>query len=272
MSGLIAIVGRPNVGKSALFNRIVKKRIAIVHDQPGVTRDRVSVEAEWRGKPFTLVDTGGIGLLRREKSNDVIVKAAVEQVEMAIEAANVIIIVVNVQEGIVPLDREVAARLRASGKPVLVAVNKVDTHRLEGHTPTEFAQPLFEKIFPVTAIHGDGIETLMDAATAFLPVEPEKSDEAQTANDESPEEEGEDGEKAPWKPEGPLKIAIVGRPNVGKSSIINALTRSERVIVSPIPGTTRDAIDVPFEVETEGVRSKYILIDTAGMRKTRRGG
>ncbi len=270
MSGLIAIVGRPNVGKSALFNRIVKKRIAIVHDQPGVTRDRVSVEAEWRGQPFTLVDTGGIGLLRREKSNDVIVKAAVEQVEMAIEAANVIIIVVNVQEGIVPLDREVAARLRTSGKPILVAVNKVDTHRLEGQAH-EFSQLGFEKIFPVTAIHGDGIEALMDAATAFLPAaETEVNDEARMTNEESVDEEGEDGEKTARKPDGPLKIAIVGRPNVGKSSIINALTQSERVIVSPIPGTTRDAIDVPFEVETEGVRSKYILIDTAGMRKTRR--
>ena len=126
MSGLIAIVGRPNVGKSALFNRIVKKRIAIVHDQPGVTRDRVSVEAEWQGRPYTLVDTGGIGLLRGEKSGDVIIRAAVEQVEIAIEAANVIILVVNVQEGVVPLDREVAQRLRLSGKPILVAVNKVD--------------------------------------------------------------------------------------------------------------------------------------------------
>ena len=131
MSGLIAIVGRPNVGKSALFNRIVKKRIAIVHDQPGVTRDRVSVEAEWHGRPYTLVDTGGIGLLRREKSDDVIVKAAVEQVEIAIESANVIILVVNVQEGVVPLDMEVAQRLRKSGKPVLVAVNKVDTAAAE---------------------------------------------------------------------------------------------------------------------------------------------
>ena len=273
MSGLIAIVGRPNVGKSALFNRIVKKRIAIVHDQPGVTRDRVSVEAEWRGQPFTLVDTGGIGLLRREKSNDVIIKAAVEQVEMAIESANAIILVVNVQEGIVPLDREVASRLRGSGKPVLVAVNKVDTHRLEGQA-TEFAQLGFQKIFPVTAIHGDGIDVLMDAATAFLPAAPETA-----ANEEAPVdaeveiepgEEGEERKKHARRPSGPLKIAIVGRPNVGKSSIINALTQSERVIVSPIPGTTRDAIDVPFEVETEGVRSKYILIDTAGMRKSRR--
>src|SRR5678816_4912899 len=126
MGGLIAIVGRPNVGKSALFNRIVGRRIAIVHNEPGVTRDRVSAEAEFRGRPYTLVDTGGIGLLRREKSTDVIVKATVEQVDLAIEAAQVIILVVNVQEGVVPLDREVAARLRTCGKPVLVAVNKVD--------------------------------------------------------------------------------------------------------------------------------------------------
>ena len=170
MSGLIAIVGRPNVGKSALFNRIVKKRIAIVHDQPGVTRDRVSVEAEWHGRPYTLVDTGGIGLLRGEKSDDVIIKAAVEQVEIAIESANVIILVVNVQEGVVPLDNEVAQRLRKSGKPVLVAVNKVDTARAEKGMD-EFARLGFEKIFPVSAIHGEGIENLMNAAAAFLPVQ-----------------------------------------------------------------------------------------------------
>src|SRR6267142_787301 len=118
---LIAIVGRPNVGKSALFNRIVGRRIAIVHDQPGVTRDRVTAEAEWRGCPFTLVDTGGIGLLRGEKADDVITKAAFDQVQLAIDSANVIVLVVNVQEGMVPLDREVAQRLRQSGKPVLVA-------------------------------------------------------------------------------------------------------------------------------------------------------
>src|SRR5271170_5603772 len=167
MSGLIAIVGRPNVGKSALFNRIVKKRIAIVHDQPGVTRDRVTVEAEWNGKSFSLVDTGGIGLLRREKSDDVIVTSALEQVEIAIEAASAIIFVVNVQEGIVPLDREVAGKLRRSGKPVLLAVNKVDTSRAEKGVD-EFTALGFEKIFPVSAIHGEGIEPLMDAAGAFL--------------------------------------------------------------------------------------------------------
>ena len=165
---LIAIVGRPNVGKSALFNRIVGRRIAIVHDQPGVTRDRISAEAEWHGRAFTLVDTGGIGLLRREKAGDVIIKAAMEQVDLAVESANVIILVVNVQEGIVPLDREVAQKLRRSGKPILVAVNKVDTHRAEA-SADEFAQLGFDKIFPVSAIHGEGIVNLMDTAMALLP-------------------------------------------------------------------------------------------------------
>jgi GTPase len=267
MSGIIAIVGRPNVGKSALFNRIVGRRIAIVHDQPGVTRDRVTAEAEWQGRPYTLVDTGGIGLLRKEKSADVIVKAAVEQVDLAIEAAHVIILVVNVQEGIVPLDREVAQRLRKGGKTVLVAVNKVDTAKVEPQA-TEFVQLGFEKLYPVTAIHGEGIDALTTEAVRLLPADvPEAIETTETAEVAA----GLEGENfPPRKPCGPLKLAIVGRPNVGKSSIINALTKSERVIVSPIPGTTRDAVDVPFEVETAGVRQKYILIDTAGMRKTRR--
>jgi GTP-binding protein len=257
---LIAIVGRPNVGKSALFNRIIKKRIAIVHDQPGVTRDRVTAEAEWGGKSFTLVDTGGIGLLRREKSDDIIIKAALEQVEMAIEAASTIILVVNVQEGVVPLDREVAQHLHKSGKPILVAVNKVDTERAEKGAD-EFAALGFDKIFPVSAIHGEGIQNLMNEAVALLP---QQSSELTVQDSEL-----ENPEHGTLNPE-PLKLAIVGRPNVGKSSIINALTQSKRVIVSPIPGTTRDAIDVPFEVEADGIRQKYILIDTAGMRKTRR--
>src|SRR5258707_367428 len=169
MGGIIAIVGRPNVGKSALFNRIVGRRIAIVHDEPGVTRDRVSAEAEWRGRPFTLVDTGGIGLLRREKAHDVIARAGLAQVELAIEAADVVILVVNVQEGVVPLDREAAARLRASGKPVIVAVNKVDTSRAETNA-LEFAALGFDKVLPVSAIHGEGIESLVEAALALLPV------------------------------------------------------------------------------------------------------
>jgi GTP-binding protein len=271
VSSLIAIVGRPNVGKSALFNRIVGRRIAIVHDQPGVTRDRVSAEAEWRGVPFTLVDTGGIGLLHREKADDVIVKAAIDQVNIAIEAAHVIVLVVNVQEGIVPLDREVSSHLRRSGKPVLVAVNKVDDYRAEANVQ-EFAQLGFEKLFPVSAIHGEGIQPLLDGATALLPAFSEES----VVSGQSSIEPGEDqvatseaADKGRLTRDQPLKLAVVGRPNVGKSSIINTLTQSERVIVSPIPGTTRDAVDVPFEVETEGRRQKYVLIDTAGMRKTR---
>ncbi len=168
MSGLIAIVGRPNVGKSALFNRIAGRRIAIVHNQPGVTRDRVSAEAEWQGRPFTLVDTGGIGLLRGEKAPNLIAQAAIEQVQIALDAANVIILVVNVQEGVVPLDREVAERLRLSGKPVLVAANKVDTSSAEGQAD-EFAELGFDRIFPVSAIHDRGISALMQTAVALLP-------------------------------------------------------------------------------------------------------
>ena len=252
MGALIAIVGRPNVGKSALFNRIVGRRIAIVHDQPGVTRDRITVEAEWLGVPFTLVDTGGIGLMRGEKSEDLIIKAAIDQVELAIEAADVIILVVNVQEGLSALDQEVAARLRRSGKTILVAVNKVDNNKVE-NAAVEFSQLGFPQLFPVSAIHGMGIDDLMEAALKALPEEFRKVAEVT---------EGE-------KKEG-FKLAILGRPNVGKSSIINALTKSERVIVSPIPGTTRDSVDVPFTVNTDGVKEQYILIDTAGVRQERR--
>lgn len=260
MSGIVAIVGRPNVGKSALFNRIAGRRIAIVHDQPGVTRDRVSAEVEWHGQPFSLVDTGGIGLRKREKSQDVITEAAFQQVELAMESADVILLVVNVQEGIVPLDREVAQRLRAYGRPVLIAVNKVDNRKAEAGL-TDFADLGYDKMFPVTAIHGDGIGTLMEATVALLP----KAD----PQPEVPDQPDADSEIADVQSD-ELKLTIVGRPNVGKSSIINALTQSDRVIVSDIPGTTRDSVDVPFEVETEGVRQKYVLIDTAGMRKKRR--
>lgn len=249
-----------------MFNRIAGRRIAIVHDMPGVTRDRISAEVEWQGRPYTLVDTGGIGLLRREKSEDVIVSAAVEQVNIAIESANVIIFVVNVQDGIVPLDQEVAMRLRKCGKPVILAVNKVDTSKADSGL-AEFARLGFENPLPVSAIHGGGVTELMNAAMAHLP-KFERSPVVVTG--ESGGEEGGESASSTPRPAGPLKLAIVGRPNVGKSSIINALTKSERVIVSAIPGTTRDAVDVPFEVETEGVRQQYILIDTAGMRKSRR--
>jgi GTP-binding protein len=233
-----------------------------------VTRDRVSAEAEWHGRPFTLVDTGGIGLLRREKASDVIAQAALVQVELAIEAASVIIFVVDAQEGVMPLDREAAARLRRSGKPVVIAANKVDTTQAEPKA-LEFAELGFEKIFPVSAIHGEGIEPLMDGAAALLTVVSSPLSLASSSHStHGGPQTTDDGLLTTDK--SPLKLAIVGRPNVGKSSIINALTQSERVIVSPIPGTTRDAVDVPFTVETEGVRQSYVLIDTAGMRKTRR--
>ncbi|MFM7100154.1 MAG: ribosome biogenesis GTPase Der, partial [Verrucomicrobiota bacterium] len=251
MSGVIAIVGRPNVGKSALFNRLAGRRIAIVHDQPGVTRDRVTAEVEAGGQAFTLIDTGGIGLVRGEKAPDAITAAALEQVQLALDAAQVIILVVNVQEGIVPLDAEVAARLRSTRKPVLVAVNKVDHDRAAAGV-AEFSRLGFPDLFPVTAIHGLGIEALLTTALRHLPP-PEPAPAA-------------GGDPGP----APVGLAIVGRPNVGKSSLINALTGSTRVIVSPVPGTTRDSVDVPFEVDTEAGRQRYVLIDTAGVRKARR--
>ena len=279
MSGLIAIVGRPNVGKSALFNRIARRRIAIVHDMPGVTRDRVMAEVEWHGQPFTLVDTGGIGLLRREKAADVIQAAALEQVDLAIDAADVILMVVNVQEGLVPLDAEVASKLRVTRKPVLVVVNKVDNDRATAGV-AEFSALGFNRYFPVTAIHGYGIEALMDAAVKFLPEPTQEAtpipvvDLAETGEAVADELDADGNPKIPrnrmQNPNYAIRLAIVGRPNVGKSSLINALIGSQRVIVSPIPGTTRDAVDVPFEVDTEGVRQKYVLIDTAGVRKARR--
>jgi len=268
MSGLIAIVGRPNVGKSALFNRIAGRRIAIVHDRPGVTRDRVSAEAEWHGRPFTLVDTGGIGLLRREKATDEIQQAALDQVQIAIESAQVIILVVDVHEGVVPLDREVAGRLRRCGKPVVVAANKADNSNGEAGA-ADFAGLGFDEIFPVSAIHDRGIEALMKTAVDLLPPtgplagSPLSVAEVRRADATDSQQLATDQ---------PLKLAIVGRPNVGKSSLINALTQSERVIVSPIPGTTRDSVDVPFAVETDGLPQQYVLIDTAGIRKKRRIG
>ncbi|MEK9861580.1 MAG: ribosome biogenesis GTPase Der [Verrucomicrobiota bacterium] len=253
MSQVIAIVGRPNVGKSALFNRIVRKRIAIVHDEPGVTRDRMLIEAEWQGRPFTLVDTGGIGLRQGEKSQDVITTAAMDQVSLALESASVLLFVVNVQEGILPLDQEVASRLHASGKTILLVANKADHAGYDSE-----AEPLnalgFERIFPVSAIHGRGIDSLMKAAMAALPASLDPA-EAETSDAQA---------------DAGLKLAIVGRPNVGKSSIINAFAQSERVIVSPIAGTTRDSVDVPIEIENEGQRHAYVLIDTAGIRKKRR--
>ena len=250
MPGVVAIVGRPNVGKSALFNCIARKRIAIVHDRPGVTRDRLSAEVEWLGHPFMLVDTGGIGLLKGERGGDNFAREIVTQVKVALDDVDVILFVVSVQEGVLPMDLEVAGMLREAGRPVIVMVNKVDIAAHEQGID-EFSELGFEHVFPVSALHARGIDIPVGQAVGWLPERLAK-----------PEEQAAD--------ESPLNIAIVGRPNVGKSSIINALTRSQRVIVTEISGTTRDAIDVPFEVETDGVRQCYNLIDTAGIRKRRR--
>lgn len=253
MRPVIAIVGRPNVGKSALFNRIAGRRIAIVHDEPGVTRDRITAEVEWRGIPFTIIDTGGIGLLPGEKTDDEILKAAIEQVNLAIESSSLIFLVVDAKDGLTPLDLEIGKLLHQKGKTVFVVVNKVDNPK-EQLNILDFSRLGFEQIFPVSAVHGSGVDNLLKAAVKHFPEIPKKEDEEEELAEKEPQ---------------PVKLAIVGKPNVGKSSIINALTKSSRVIVSPVPGTTRDSVDVPFEIETDGQRQKYILIDTAGIRKKR---
>lgn len=263
MPSVVTIVGKPNVGKSALFNRIAGRRIAIVHDMPGVTRDRVSAEVEWHGVPYTLIDTGGISLLKGEKKGDVITKSAMMQVELAIEEAELVLFVVDIQSGLTPLDQEVAERLRRSQKKVFLVCNKADTNALELHSH-DFASFNFDRVFNVSAIHNRGIDGLMNAVIKELPQVPEEElRPAPAPQNDADEDQAE-------MIEGPLKIAFVGRPNVGKSSIVNKLTQSNRVIVSPIPGTTRDSVDVPFSVETDGVKQDYILVDTAGVRKERR--
>ena len=263
MPSVVTIVGKPNVGKSALFNRIAGRRIAIVHDMPGVTRDRVSAEVEWHGVPYTLIDTGGISLLKGEKKGDVITKSAMMQVELAIEEAELVLFVVDIQSGLTPLDQEVAERLRRSQKKVFLVCNKADTNALELHSH-DFASFNFDRVFNVSAIHNRGIDGLMNAVIRELPQVPEEELRP------TPAPQNDADEDQAEMIEGPLKIAFVGRPNVGKSSIVNKLTQSNRVIVSPIPGTTRDSVDVPFSVETDGVKQDYILVDTAGVRKERR--
>jgi GTP-binding protein len=234
---ILAIVGRPNVGKSTLFNRIVGRRVAIVHEEPGVTRDRVSAMARWGDKSFEVIDTGGIAFMDEEKTGDVLAAATRRQAEIAIEMASAIIMVVDVTEGVVPLDLEIARKLRGSDKPILLAVNKVDNDR-RARNEAEFAELGFDQTFSIAAVHGTGVSELLDAAT--------KGFSASVDEETQP----------------PMRIAIVGRPNVGKSSLINAILKDERTIVSHIPGTTRDSIDVPFVVNDK----QYRLVDTAGLR------
>jgi GTP-binding protein len=238
---ILAIVGRPNVGKSALFNRVARRRIAIVHEESGVTRDRVSATAKWGDKTFEVVDTGGIAFMDDEKTSDMMAAATRRQAEIAIEMAHVVILVVDVTAGVAPLDIEIARKLRASGKPVFLAVNKVDNEMRERNV-AEFTELGLEKLFPIAAIHGLGVAALIDEAT-----EPFATSLAEEAV-------------------GPTRIAIVGRPNVGKSSLINSIFKGERTIVSEIPGTTRDSIDVPFKHQDKS----YMLIDTAGLRHRRK--
>jgi GTPase len=232
---IVAIVGRPNVGKSALFNRLVRQRVAIVHDQPGVTRDRLTADCEIGSVRFTLVDTGGIGSAI-DASFDEQVRA---EADLAMEMANLILLVTDARDGLTPIDRLLARELRAAKKPIIVVANKIDHPKQTDHE-TEFSELGFAEVLPVSAAHGRGIADLVDRITAHLP------------------DETTDSATAPHA----LKLAIVGRPNVGKSSLINAILQDRRTIVSHIAGTTRDAIDIPYERDDK----QFILIDTAGIR------
>jgi len=230
----IAIVGRPNVGKSALFNRLAGRRISIVHDQPGVTRDRINAVCKLGRAPFEIVDTGGIGA---DPDPD-FAEATREAAGIAIESADGLVFVVDAQTGATPLDEELAGELRASGRPVILVVNKVDASQHE-NLVADFSRLGFALTIGVSAAHGRGIMDLVAAIERLLP----------------PAEESLDGVEAP-------RLALVGRPNVGKSSLINAILNDRRAIVSDIPGTTRDAVDVAYERDGQ----RFILCDTAGIR------
>jgi GTP-binding protein len=237
---VVAIVGRPNVGKSAVFNRIAARRIAIVHDESGVTRDRLVREVDWEDQRFQLVDTGGVVMLDAEGRKNTIESGIRAQVDAALGDAAVAILVVDVQQGVHPLDEEVARIIRKSGVPCVVAVNKCDQPQHETGAE-EFARLGFA-FFPVAAQHNRGMGDLMEAVLPHLP---------EAANETAVK---------------PLRVAIVGRPNAGKSSYINRLLRAERVIVSDVAGTTRDSIDVPFTIGSGEQARHYTLVDTAGMR------
>jgi GTPase len=243
----IAIVGRPNVGKSALFNRMAGRRIAIVHGQPGITRDRISVQCEIRGQPFRLWDTGGIvGAGETQLTADVQTEAA-----RAMKDSDLILLVVDGQDGLNPMDRELARIVRKLRKPVLLLVNKIDDPRHELRAD-EFSALGFENVLPISAAHGRGISKLLERIEALFP----SAGKTQPAFAEATAAH-------PPNFKHPIAVAIIGRPNAGKSSLINALLRDRRTIVSEIPGTTRDAIDI--EYERDGRR--YLFIDTAGIRQ-----
>ncbi|HEV8229625.1 MAG TPA: ribosome biogenesis GTPase Der [Candidatus Limnocylindria bacterium] len=231
---VVAVVGRPNVGKSTLFNRIVGERVAIVEDVPGTTRDRIYATAEWRGREFSLIDTGG---LDDPKAGEM--EAAVRrQAEAAIAEADVVLFVVDAQSGILPVEHDVADQLRRSGKPVILVANKADSWRGEAQA-AEFYELGLGEVFAVSAIQGHGTGDLLDVVVERLP---------------PPEVEAESAD---------ARIAIVGRPNVGKSSFLNALAGEERAVVNEVPGTTRDSIDTTVDFHGRRV----VLVDTAGIRR-----
>ena len=236
---VVAIVGRPNVGKSALFNKLAGARLSIVEDTPGVTRDRIYATVEWRAKNFMLIDTGGIEPMRE----DIILSQMRRQAEMAIDTADCIVFLTDIQTGMTGDDREIANMLYRSGKPIVLCVNKVDQL---GAPPMEFYEfynlGLGDPI-AVSAVHGSGTGDLLDAVFEHLVFEEENADEEQ-----------------------PIKVALLGKPNVGKSSLINRLLGEERCIVSNIPGTTRDAVDALYSCEA----GDFCLIDTAGIRKKKK--
>jgi GTP-binding protein len=232
---LVAIIGRPNVGKSTLFNRLTGSRRAIVGDEPGITRDRIYGTAEWQGRIFQLVDTGGIV----PDDEATIPSAIFQQARTAIDQAELLLFVVDVRQGPTPLDEELASRLRETGKPIFVLANKAEAVRLDADA-LEFTRWGFDEVIPVSAEHGTGVGDLLEAIADRVRLAPEERPESSEIN-----------------------VAIIGRPNVGKSSLVNRILGAERVIVSPIAGTTRDAIDT--ELEAEG--RKFRLIDTAGIRR-----
>jgi len=243
---LVALVGRPNVGKSSLFNRLVGGRPALVEDMPGVTRDRRYGEVDWGSAHFRVVDTGGL-----DPSADGILGAMRQQTLRALDEADLVVFVVDAREGVTPVDAEVATVLRRAAKPVLVAANKVDSDRNEAAASDAFGLG-FKSVFPISASHGRGASELLDAIVAALPKRAKAPAEAA-------------GDGAAPAADAPLRLAFVGKPNVGKSSLVNCLLGEERVLVHDQPGTTRDPIDTPFSF---GGR-EYLLVDTAGMRRRR---
>ena len=233
---IVAVVGRPNVGKSTLFNRLAGERISIVQDTPGVTRDRIYADVEWTGRKFTLIDTGGMEI----GAEDVILKQILQQAEIAIETADVILFITDAKAGMTDDDKQVANMLRRTKKPVVLAVNKIDNVNRDSMNIYEFYELGIGDPIAISAGQALGLGDMLDEVISYFP-----------ENSEAEEEEEV------------IKVAIIGKPNVGKSSLINKILGEDRLIVSNIPGTTRDAIDTPIEIDGQ----KYVFIDTAGMRR-----